>query len=69
MSGLKFSSVLRPEVAMTLRVTKLIHVSGSVIRQVRTDSDQRNNSKYGPAKPTHRRLDFSGKSQASLTLQ
>ena len=26
-------------------------------------------SKYGPAKPTQRRCDFSGKSHASLTLQ
>ena len=32
-------------------------------------SAQSTSSKYGPAKPTQRRLDFSGKSQASLTLQ
>src|SRR5438093_1493104 len=60
---------LKPEVATTTSAIMLGHVPGSVTRQVRTARAQRNISKYGPAKVTQSRLDFSGKSQASLTLQ
>ena len=69
MSGLKLRRVFTPDVAVTAKATKLSHVSASVSRQVSAASAQRKSSKYGPANETNNRLDFSGKSQASLTLQ
>jgi hypothetical protein len=60
---------LTPEVAITTRAVWLREVSVSVTRQTSVASAHRKISKYAPANVTQSRLDFSGNSQASLTLQ
>ena len=54
---------------MMTSATKLSQVSGLLIRHTSVATAHTVISRYAPAKLTQRRLDFSGMSQASLTLQ
>ena len=61
--------LLTPEVPITTKAAELSQVPGSITRQITAARAQITSSQQAPAKVTQSRLDFSGNSQASLTLQ